>query len=174
MNERSFIVKRALRSLRVCSMNLHSNVRVPCWPATCRPRRAACSRSPSKRVESKPLRSGPSRFLGGSAGLQPAHAGMLPACPATASSGFVCEAQVGLVMRYNRRRLRCRVPPSEGIRRRLPDKLPDCGDCTQNAQRVDHHFHHAPALLFRADQKRVCRFRFVVHNFKTPRSCRFV
>ena len=78
------------------------------------------------------------------------------------------------VLRHHRHWLRWRSKAFVRNGRRLPDKLPDCGHCTQNAQRVDHHFHHAPALLFRADQKRVCRFRFVVHNFKTPRSCRFV
>ena len=174
MNERSFIVKPALRFSTTLLPELALHRSSPRWPTTCRSRRAACSRSPSKRAESKlsaPCHHASSR---GARACSP----LTPACcrraPATASSGFVCEAHVGLLMRHNRRRLRCRVPPSKGIRRRLADELQDCCGYTQNAGGKNRCFHDAPALLFRADQKRVCRFRFVVHNFKTPRSCRFV
>jgi hypothetical protein len=78
------------------------------------------------------------------------------------------------VLRHHRHRLHGRSEAFIRNRRRLADKLPNRCDCTQNAQRVDHRFHHAPALLFRADQERVCRLSFVLHNFKTPRRSRFV
>ena len=78
------------------------------------------------------------------------------------------------VMRHNRHRLRCRLEPGERIWCWLADELQNCGDHTQNTGGKHRGFHYAPALLLRADQKPVDRLSFVVHNFKTPRSSRFV
>ncbi len=78
------------------------------------------------------------------------------------------------VMRHNGHTSRWRLEASERIWRRLPDELHDRGDHAQNARGINRSFHYAPALLFRLYQEPVDRFSFVVHNFKTPRSSRFV
>jgi hypothetical protein len=62
----------------------------------------------------------------------------------------------------------------------LLGKLPDRNNRAQTEKRVNDSFHDAPARLFRANQERVCRFMFVVHNtgpsflMKTPPTSRFV
>ena len=47
---------------------------------------------------------------------------------------------------------------------RLLGKLPDRNNRAQTQKRVNDSFDDAPARLFRANQERVCRFMFVVHN----------
>src|SRR5438067_13184555 len=47
---------------------------------------------------------------------------------------------------------------------RLPGKLPDRNNRAQTQKRVNDSFDDAQARLFRANQERVCRFMFVVHN----------
>ena len=49
---------------------------------------------------------------------------------------------------------------------RLLSKLPDRNNRAQTQKRVNRSFHDAPAPLFRANQERVCRFMFVVHNMR--------
>jgi len=49
---------------------------------------------------------------------------------------------------------------------RLLGKLPDRNNRAQTQKRVNRSFHDAPARLFRANQERVCRFMFVVHNMR--------
>jgi len=78
------------------------------------------------------------------------------------------------VLRHHRHRLHWRDQAFIRKRGRLPDELPDRGDRAHNAHRVNCRFHHAPAFLFRADQEPIDRLSFVLHNFKTPRSSRFV
>src|SRR5207244_11489878 len=64
----------------------------------------------------------------------------------------------------------------------LLNKLPDGNNRAQTEKRVNDSFHDATALLFRADQQRVCRFIFVVHDnmrpsffmMKTPPTSHFV
>jgi hypothetical protein len=78
------------------------------------------------------------------------------------------------VLRHDRHWLLWREPITERSWRRLRDELADCGNHAENASRVYRCFHPAPALLLRLDQELVYRLSFVVHNFKTPRSSRFV
>ena len=78
------------------------------------------------------------------------------------------------VLRHHRHRLHWRDQAFIRKRGRLPDELPDRGDRAHNAHRVNYRFHYAPAFLFRADQEPIDRLSFLLHNFKTPRSSRFV
>src|SRR6266567_1913876 len=48
----------------------------------------------------------------------------------------------------------------------LQSKLPERKNRAQTQKRVNRSFHDAPARLFRANQERVCRFMFVVHNMR--------
>jgi len=48
----------------------------------------------------------------------------------------------------------------------LQNKLPDRNNHAETQQRINHRFHRATALLLRANQERVCRFMFVVHNMR--------
>ena len=78
------------------------------------------------------------------------------------------------VLRHHRHRLHWRDQAFIRKRGWLPDELPDRGDRAHNAHRVNYRFHYAPAFLFRADQEPIDRLSFLLHNFKTPRSSRFV
>src|SRR5215471_10213200 len=78
------------------------------------------------------------------------------------------------VLRHDRHWLFRRHPVTEWSWGRLRDELADRGDHAQNASRIYCCFHPAPALFLRVDQEPVHRLSFVVHNFKTPRSSRFV
>jgi hypothetical protein len=167
MNERSFIVKPHSQSSgerrRPACCRRQPGDDIPWVVARCGIERsqkfsASCRKGQVRHGESVPWRTGSL--------CSPAR------CP-HASSGLIQRCFHG-VLRHDRHRLRRRDQSFIRNRRRLPDKLPDRSDCTQDAQRVDHRFHNAPSLLFRVDQERVCRLSFVLHNFKTPRSCRFV
>ena len=78
------------------------------------------------------------------------------------------------VMRHNGHRLLWRHSITEWGWGRLRDELADRGDHAQNAGGINRRFHYAPAFLLRVYQEPVDRLSFVVHNFKTPRSSRFV
>jgi hypothetical protein len=93
-------------------------------------------------------------------------------CP-HASSRLIQRCFHG-VLRHDRHRLRRRDQTFIRNRGRLPDELPDCGDRAHNTHRINRRFYPAPAFLFRVDQEPVDRLSFVLHNFKTPRSSRFV
>ena len=76
-------------------------------------------------------------------------------------------------VRNHRSGLHCGVEPSERMWRRLPDELEDRGNHTQNTCGINRCFHRASPFLFRAGQDAV-QCLIVFHNFKTPRSSRFV
>src|SRR5262249_4891481 len=78
------------------------------------------------------------------------------------------------VLRHDRHWLLWRQPITKWSWGRLRDELAYRGDHAQNASRIYCCFQPAPALLLRIDQEPVYRLSFVVHNFKTPRSSRFV
>jgi hypothetical protein len=92
----------------------------------------------------------------------------------TGLSRFCIRIHFQGVLRHDRHRLGGRDQTFKGKRGRLSDELPDRGDGTDNAHRINRCLHYAPAFLFRADQEPVDRLSFVLHNFKTPRSSRFV
>src|SRR5438067_4983512 len=78
------------------------------------------------------------------------------------------------VLRHDRHWLFWCHPITEWGWGRLRDELADRGDHAENASCIYRCFHPAPALFLRVHQQSVYRLSFVVHNFKTPRSSRFV
>ena len=76
-------------------------------------------------------------------------------------------------VRNNRNRLRCGVEPGERIWRRLPDELEDRGSDTQNSTWQTPLFPSRPALSL-PSQPGSRIMLIVFHNFKTPRTSRFV
>jgi hypothetical protein len=112
-------------------------------------------------------------------GEQAPRAGSKPAARRL-SSRFPIQGRYHLMMRRVESRLQSESLSIDRQPIWLLGKLPDRNNRAQTDKRVNDSFHDATALLFRANQERVCRFMFVVHNMrpsfmmKTPPASRFV
>jgi hypothetical protein len=111
----------------------------------------------------------------GSSGWQPAIAS--PGSPAASRHRLLrpcIQIHFHRVLGHDWHSLRWCHLITKGSWGRLRDELANRGDHAQYASRIYRCFHPAPALLLRVDQEPVYRLSFVVHNFKTPRTYRFV
>ena len=166
MNERSFIVNRHLRATMGSNRSALPQSQFCCLPRPCGPRR---SRAKVGGPSSSILSDRPADFAWLSLAKQP-----VATTAAETFLRFRIQNCFHGVMRHNGHRLLWRHSITEWGWGRLRDELADRGDHAQNAGGINRRFHYAPAFLLRVYQEPVDRLSFVVHNFKTPRSSRFV